>query len=80
MDLERNLNTVFNASAVTFNNESLCCMFIEVSVIIEFLGNRILCLINSGQDLGDHQNRPCSKVCFCVGYWKLRMYFLIERL
>lgn len=43
---------VFNASAVTVNNESLCYMFIEVSAIIGFLGNGILCLMNSGQDFG----------------------------
>lgn len=34
------------------NNESLCYMFIEVTAIIGFLGNGILCLINSGQDFG----------------------------
>lgn len=48
----RNISMVFNASAVTFINESLCYMFIEVFVIIGFLGNDILCLINSGQDFG----------------------------
>lgn len=52
MDLERNLSMVFNASAVTINNESLYYMFIEVATIIGFLGNGILCLINSGQDFG----------------------------
>lgn len=56
---------------MTFNNESLCYMLIEVYVIIGLLGNGILCLINSGQDLGDHQNRPWSRVCFYVGDWKL---------
>lgn len=56
---------------MTFNNESLCYMLIEVCVIIGLLGNGILCLINSGQDLGDHQNRPWSRVCFYVGDWKL---------
>ena len=65
---------------MTFNNERLCYMFIEVYVIIGLLGNGILCLVNSGQDLGDHQNRACSRVCFYVGDWKLRMCFLIERL
>lgn len=43
---------VFNASDVTINDECLCYMFIEVFAIIAFLGNGILCLINSGQDFG----------------------------
>ena len=72
MDLERNLSVVFNASAVSIN-ECLCDMFIEVSAITAFLGNEILCLINSGQDFGWSPNRPCSKVCFYIGYWEPRM-------
>lgn len=56
---------------MTFNNKTLCYMFIEVYVIIGLLGNGILCLINSGQDLGDRQNRPWCRVCFYVGDWKL---------
>lgn len=51
MDLERNLSKVFNTSDVTIN-ECLYYMFIEVSAIVAFLGNGILCLITSGQDFG----------------------------
>lgn len=43
---------VFNSSGVTVNDECLCYIFIEVFAIIAFLGNGILCLINSGQDCG----------------------------
>jgi hypothetical protein len=60
---------------VTINNESLCCMFIEVFAVIGFLGNVGLCFIVLGKILDDHQNRPCSRVCFLLVTGNLEYIF-----